>query len=966
MVAGGNVGGYKDVKDLDNVVNGLAMERYFSPKDMNVYDTVELETGNIEIVGEKGEILFTQDVEFPKNWSYNAKSMTASKYFFGGLKTGADKSPINLSREKSIIQLLDRVSGTFVKWGKKDGYFVGDTPQVFGDEIKTLVLNQKTSFNSPVWFNVGIDEYVKDGDINHQKNSYIVDKKGKIVPIPKAKETKYPQCAACFILGVDDTIESITELAKAETLLFKYGSGSGTNLSPLRSSKENLSNGGRASGPLSFERPHDYAAGAIKSGGKTRRAAKMVILDIGHPDIEEFVGVKVTEKEKLNALVEYGFSDAEARETVAFQNSNFSVRIPDEFMYKLENNEEWELLPVKPSLAKGGAIAKKNAKDLFKLIAEGAYDCGDPGLQFDNTINEWNTCPNSGKIVASNPCSEYMFLNDSSCNLASLNLMKFVNEQDGSFKINDFLNAIRVTAIAQDLEVDNSSYPTKKIAENTHKFRPLGMGYANLGALLMYNGLPYDSDEARAVAASITALMTGKVYETSTEMAEKLGSFPEFKKNKEPMLNVIKKHQKGLDNIVLENLPNEYVLVLEEAKKVWANVLERGEKYGFRNAQATVLAPTGTIGFMMDCDTKGVEPALALYTKKSLSGGGTITIVNQGVESALKKLGYGPEEIKNIKEHIEKNSTIEGSLLREEHLPIFDCALKPLGAKRTIGPQGHVDMMAAVQPFLSGAISKTVNLPNEATVEDIEKIYFDAWKKGLKSIAIYRDGSIDAQPEVVGNSMGIINEEKNVSKRKKLPNMRITVTDKICIGGLEAYTHLGFYRDGELGEAFMTISKQGSTLAGIVDLAMVGLSMGLQHGVDPERLAEKMRLSNFPPNGLVSTGHHEKDDMRFSSSIVDHLGKLISYYNSPEGKEEIANYFDQNVMKHRKKMKDKKIEGEEPQKKELFSEKVHEDPKTIDGLLCPSCHQPTLVKRGKCDKYCMQCMVEIKGDCGGG
>jgi ribonucleoside-diphosphate reductase alpha chain len=682
-----------DVLSVDkSLKRGIKFKRFFTKEGVHPFDEIQWERRDAVITNEKGEVVFEQKgVEVPAFWSMLATNIVVSKYFHGQVGTP--------EREYSVKQLIERVARTITNWGVKDGYFADDeSADIFYNELVYLLVNQYASFNSPVWFNVGVEEK--------------------------------PQASACFINSVQDTMESILELAKTEGMLFKYGSGTGTNFSTLRSSKEKLSGGGIASGPVSFMRGFDAFAGVIKSGGKTRRAAKMVILNVDHPDIIDFIKSKAEEEKKAHILIKAGYDPGfnvpgGAYDSVQFQNANHSVRVTDDFMRAVLEDKQWHTRYV----TTGEICDTYRARDIMRMIAEAAWICGDPGMQFDTTINSWHTCPNTGRINASNPCSEFMFLDDSACNLASLNLMKF-RRDDGSFDINSFRQAVDILITAQEIIVDNASYPTKAIEKNSRDYRPLGLGYANLGALLMSLGLPYDSDEARAYAGAITAIMTGEAYRQSALIAKEMGPFRGFELNREPMLGVIRKHMSYVDKIDKNLIPSE---LFESAKKIWKEAYELGQKYGYRNAQVTVLAPTGTIGFMMDCDTTGIEPDIALVKYKKLVGGGFLKIVNNTVPLALKKLGYNEKQIKDIVDYIDKNDTIEGAPhLKEEHLPVFDCAFKPAKGKRFIHYMGHVKMMAAVQPFISGAISKTVNMPNDVSVDDVMQLFIDAWKMGLK------------------------------------------------------------------------------------------------------------------------------------------------------------------------------------------------------------------------------------------
>jgi len=853
---------------------GLTIERYFTQPGKPAESYFEFEKRNADISDDTGAVLWTQkDTEFPKQWSKLASDMTASKYFFGEQGTS--------QRENSIKSLVGRVSSTIANWGLKQGYFSSEKEvEAFRDELAHLSYSQKMAFNSPVWFNVGTHLLAKG---SHEKKEAYIIRNGKIISMPVGMELNYPQTAACFIQSLGDTMEDIMELAKKEALLFKYGSGTGSNLSSLRSSREKLSGGGKPSGPLAYWAFYDKVAGIVKSGGKTRRASKMDILNVEHPDIMEFINSKRDEERLLHILMDNGVPWQRAQESVNYQNTNISVRARDEFMKAILEDREWQTIPIH-NKDMADKMPKYKAKGMMRAIAEATHFCGDPGMQFHDTINKWHTCKNSGEIRASNPCSEYMFLDNTSCNLASQNLMAFKKE-DNTFDVPKFEKSVRTVAIAQDLEVDNSAYPTREIALNSHKFRPLGMGYANLGALIMSLGLPYDSDEARTIAASITALMTANVYKTSAEMAKHLGTFEEFEKNREPMLEVMKMHREALKNIQRDKLPKGLESILDTAEERWDEVVELGEKYGFRNSQATVLAPTGTIGFMMDCDTKGIEPEIGLVQTKKLVGGGILKLVNTTVEPTLRKLGYSEKQIEEMDKYVLKKETMEGAPhIKEEHLPIFDCSNKPEDAKRTISTYGHLKMMAAVQPFLSGAISKTVNMPKEATVEEIEKAYIDAWKMGLKAIAIYRDKSKSVQPL---NFSEKTLEGKIKPIRRKLPNTRKGVIHKFELaGGHEGYIAVGLYDDGTPGETFIDMSKEGTTVKGLMDTIGILTSMALQYGVPLETLVKKFRHQKFEPYGIVR-GH---PDIHTADSPIDYifnfLGKQFLKENNGNGEEE--------------------------------------------------------------------------------
>jgi len=815
---------------------GLRIQRMYTTKGVHPFDMIEWELRTAIILNEKGEKIFEQkDVEVPKSWSMTATNVVASKYFHG--KIGSPE------REHSVKQLIERVARTMTEWGRKGNYFASDEDaEAFHDELTYLLVNQYMSFNSPVWFNVGIEEK--------------------------------PQCSACFINSVQDSMESILNLAKTEGMLFKWGSGTGSNLSTLRSSRESLSGGGTASGPVSFMKGYDAFAGVIKSGGKTRRAAKMVILNADHPDIIDFIRCKADEEKKAWVLIDAGYDGGfnvpgGAYDSISYQNANHSVRVTDDFMRAVIEDKPWTTKAV----LDGRQIDTYRAKEMMRMIAEAAWICGDPGMQFHTTINTWHTCPNTAPINASNPCSEYMFLDDSACNLASLNLMKFRTE-DGEFDVNSFCHAVSITITAQEIVVDNASYPTPAIERNSHDYRPLGLGYANLGALLMARGLPYDSEMGRAYAAAVTALMCGQAYKQSALIAKEMGPFRGFESlpdgrpgNREPMLRVIKMHGLAADKIDDKLVPSD---LLTAARKVWDDAYALGRDYGFRNAQATVLAPTGTIGFMMDCDTTGVEPDIALVKYKKLVGGGLLKIVNNTVPLALKKLGYDEEQIEHIVAYIDKNDTIEGAPhLKEEHLPVFDCAFKPANGQRSIHYMGHVKMMAAVQPYISGAISKTVNMPTDVTPEEIANTYIESWRMGLKAIAIYRDGCKRTQP--LSTSLDqVTGAAKQKAVRRRLPDERQAITHKFSIAGHEGYITVGLYEDGQPGEIFITMSKEGSTISGLMDAFATSVSMALQYGVPLRVLVEKFSHMRFEPSGFTNN-----KEIPIAKSICDYIFRWL-------------------------------------------------------------------------------------------
>jgi len=818
-------------------VTGLEFERYFTRDGVDPFEEVEWELRSAVISNERGEVVFEQrDVEFPKFWSQQATNIVVSKYFRGQL--GAP------DRERSVKQLVGRVVDTITRWAREQGYFASEDDLLgFSDDLKHLLVYQKGSFNSPVWFNCGFE--------------------------------KAPQCSACFINAVQDTMESILGLAKTEGMLFKFGSGTGSNLSAIRSSREVLAGGGTASGPVSFMKGFDAFAGVIKSGGKTRRAAKMVILNAEHPDIEEFINCKVEEEKKAWALIDAGYDGSftgVAYGSVFFQNSNNSVRVTDEFMRAVLDDGEWQTR----SVTRGEVVDTYKARDLMRQIAQGTWVCGDPGMQYDTTVNDWHTCPNTARINASNPCSEYMFLDDSACNLASINLMKFVDEA-GEFDFDGFEAACKTFITAQEILVDNSSYPTAAIARNSHAYRPLGLGYANLGALLMSRGLPYDSDAGRDYAATITAIMHGAAYAQSARTARDHGGpFPGYEKNREPMLRVMKKHRAALKDIDKTHVPKP---MFNKAKEVWDECVELGEAHGYRNAQSTVLAPTGTIGFMMDCDTTGVEPDIALVKYKKLVGGGMMKIVNGTVPMALTKLGYTQAQVADILAHIDDNETIENAPhLTDNHLAVFDCAFKPMKGARSIHYMGHIKMMGAVQPFISGAISKTVNVPTEATVEDIQQAYIDSWRIGAKAVSIYRDGSKRTQPLNTSKAAvmraGVLEQATEAAPmpaRHKLPDERKSITHKFDIAGHEGYITVGLYEDGMPGELFLTMAKEGSTISGFADAFAQAISYALQYGVPLQDLVDKFSHVRFEPAGMT-----KNPDVRFAKSIVDYIFRWMA------------------------------------------------------------------------------------------
>ncbi len=834
---------------------GVKVPLTFAAKGVHPFDEIQWETRQAKITDETGKVIFEQnDIEVPSKWSQLATKVVVSKYFYGDVETG--------QRENSVKQLIHRVCRAIADRGKKDGYFAAEEDaENFYYDLCWLCVNQFGAFNSPVWFNVGLfDTYQIKGS---EHNFYWDQQDNQAKPCENSYE--YPQASACFIQSVDDTMDDIMRLAKSEAMLFKHGSGTGTDLSTLRSSREKLSGGGKPSGPLSFMRVFDQIAAVVKSGGKTRRAAKMQSLKVDHPDIKEFITCKTEEEKKAWALIEQGYGgdlNNQAYSSVMFQNANLSVRVTDDFMDAVENDRSWTT----KSVTTGNDCETFQARELMDLIAEGTRICGDPGVQYHSTINKWHTCPNSGPINASNPCSEYMFIDNSACNLASLNLLKFRND-DSTFDVENFKKAVRLFIIAQDILVDNGSYPEKPITENSHKFRPLGLGYANLGSLLMSLAMPYDSDQARTWASAITAIMTGTAYTVSAELAQVKGTFDEFEKNREHMMNVIGMHRDHARDIP-EVHCNDYML--NAAKDAWDQAISTGSKYGFRNSQTTVLAPTGTIGFMMDCDTTGIEPDIALVKYKMLAGGGMLKIVNKTVPMALETLGYSAEDIKEICDVIDSDETIETSkTLNPEHIGIFDCAFRPVNGKRSIHYTAHLKMMAAAQPFLSGAISKTINMSSESSTEEIASAYMQGWKLGLKAVAIYRDGSKRIQPVNQKKKQQKEKEkEKIVPKpfRRRLAETRTSITHKFSVAGHEGYLTVGLYEDGQPGELFITMAKEGSTVGGLMDVVGTCVSMSLQYGVPLITLVDKFRHARFEPAGMTSN-----KNIPFAKSLIDYI-----------------------------------------------------------------------------------------------
>ncbi|HKW69255.1 MAG TPA: vitamin B12-dependent ribonucleotide reductase [Candidatus Dormibacteraeota bacterium] len=902
---------------------GLRFGRFFTPPSSHAYDLVEWERRTAAITGEKGQVIFEQkDVEVPRSWSQLAINVVAQKYFRG--------SPGSPERETSVRQIIDRVVNTLAWWGREGGYFATEEDaENWAEELRYLLVTQHASFNSPVWFNIGVPG-------------------------------RQQQASACFINAVQDSMESILDLAKTEGMLFKFGSGTGTNLSVLRSSKEQLSGGGTASGPVSFMRGYDSFAGSIKSGGTTRRAAKMVILNADHPDVMDFIRCKAEEEKKAWALIEAGYNvgfnvPGGAYDSVQFQNANHSVRLTDDFMRAVIDDKEWKTKAV----VDGRTIDTYKARDLWKEIADAAWICGDPGLQFDSTIQDWNVVPNTGRINATNPCSEFVFLDDTACNLLSLNLMKFQTE-DGTFDVERFQRAVDVTFTGQEILVSKASYPTPAIAKNSEALRPLGLGYANIGALLMSMGLAYDSEEGRRFAGAITAIMTGRAFAQSARMAQVKGPFSEYAKNREPMLRVMEKHRSAANQLTTSP---ESADVVQGARDTWDEAVKLGRAHGYRNAQATVLAPTGTIGLMMDCDTTGIEPDLALVKYKKLVGGGLLKIVNTTVPAALRKLGYDEVRVKEIVEYIDENDTIEGApYLQDEHLKVFDCAFKPVKGTRSIAPMGHVRMMAAVQPFISGSMSKTVNLPTEATVEDIQQTYMESWKLGLKCIAIYRDGckrsqplstSLDKDKKASASAAGSSDVEYR-AVRRKLPDERQAVTHKFDIAGHEGYLTVGLYEDGTPGELFVTMAKEGSTISGLMDAFATQTSYALQFGVPLKFMVDKFSHMRFEPSGFT-----KNKEIPIAKSIVDYIFRwMASHFLPVEDQDEVG-------IVRREDSAPAKVA--DPPKESEPEFKVIATPTTTNGIstqkitfvntgdapACPDCGSIT-VRSGSCYK-CLNC-----------
>ena len=970
--------------------SGLTVPRVFSRSGIHPFDELEWERRTAEITDDAGKTIFRQDnVEVPKNWSVLATKVVVSKYFYGENGTA--------EREQSVKQLVHRVSRTVADWGKADGYFASEKDaETFYNELTWLCVNQYGSFNSPVWFNCGLHHIYGIGKHSGAGNLHWDPATKAIQRAPTQYE--FPQCSACFIQSVGDTMEDIMELARSEAMLFKYGSGTGTDLSTLRSKREKLSGGGRPSGPMSFLKVYDSIASVVKSGGKTRRAAKMNTLKVWHPDIKEFIEAKLKEEHKAWSLIEQGYDgdfNGDAYGSVAFQNENLTVRVSDDFMRAVLDDKDWMTHWVTNASKPGPAY---KARELMLGIAEGTWTCGDPGCQYEDTIQRWHTCKNTAPINSSNPCSEYMFLDNSACNLASLNLMKFLRD-DGSFDVERYKAAVEIFITAQEILVDHSSYPTEQIAMNSHLFRPLGLGYANLGCLLMALGLPYDSDKGRAIAGALTAILHLHAYSQSSRLAEKVGTFEGFAANREPMLQVVEMHRDSVKRI--HGQCPDYLRAA--AQRCGDEAVELGRRSGYRNAQVTVLAPTGTISFMMDCDTTGIEPDTALVKYKILAGGGNLTIINQTVPMALRRLGYPEPEIEAIFKHLEANDTIEGAPgLKDGHLPIFDCAFRPAKGKRSIHYMAHLRMMSAVQPFISGAISKTVNMPQESTIEDIMQTYIEGWKLGLKAVAIYRDGSKRSQPlntsknangttakgeaeaakhEIEQLNARVLELEKEIQElrlreatpiRHRLPDTRRAITHKFDIAGHEGYITVGLYEDGTPGELFITMAKEGSTIGGLMDTIGTLVSLAFQYGVPLDTLVRKFTHQRFEPSGFT-----KNPDIPIAKSISDYLFRwlgcqfILGYReeNSPTAQPELPL---KEVVEQEKKLLNKPVQdleqtGEnsasptanaEPQARRSGLSAVQQLSRTVqhfmqDAPACDTCGAIT-VRNGSCYK-CLNC-----------
>ena len=946
--------------EMNGTVIFPLIDRHFTlygkdPFRFDIYgNQIQWISEEVKVTDDSGKIIFVQpNVRRPSFWSPLALKVVASKYFWG--------DQAKAQRESSPEQIIGRVSRWFERQALKQKYLSEGEAIILHDEIASICLNQLCVFNSPVWFNVGIQEYDKNaGGVA----AYVWDAESDIV-IRTNKTMDRPQCSACFIQSIEDNIESILAVQIAEAILFKAGSGTGTNRSPLRSSKEKLTGGGKPSGPVSFMKGYDTYAGVIKSGGKTRRAAKMEILNVDHPDIIDFVEAKSKEEKKAWALIEQGYSggmNGEAYGSVAFQNCNMSVRASDGFMEAIINDEEWKTKAV----TTGEVIDTFRAREIIRKIAEGTYICGDPGMQFDTVINKYNTCKNSGRINATNPCSEYVFLDDTACNLASINLIKFLTE-DGKFDVEKFRKVVKYFAVAMDVIVDGASYPTEKICRNSRDFRPLGLGYANLGALLMCLGLPYDSDSGRAVAAAITAIMCGEAYKVSAELARLVGAFPAFNKNRESMIDVIEMHRNHVKDIEVNKMPADLRYLVNDAWDSWSAALEIGKIYGFRNSQMSVLAPTGTISFMMDCDTTGIEPDIALVKYKVLAGGGMLKIVNKSVGLALRTLGYNHLEINDIIQYIEKNDMIEGSPhLKEEHLAVFDCAFKPAKGKRFIHHRAHIKMMGVAQPFISGAISKTINMPEHSTVDEIVDAYIFAWEQRLKAVAIYRENSKKSQPLNTQKTEGEMVNRRLVkatdkSERIKPPQTRKSIIHKFNIAGNEGYLMVGLYENGKPCDLFVMIHKTGSTIRGLLDAWAMSVSMNLQYGTPVDDLFKKFRYQKFEPAGFVKTeieGDIDKkmQKIRMATSIVDYVAQfMLNNFGEGAGKISVE-------IPHLENLNDGQTELTDFNNRDLSDgndKKVYAG----DGITCPLCGGAAK-RTGNCEILCTSCMQITRSGCG--
>ncbi len=979
-VAGHSVGG-----------RGMRFEHVFSRAGVHPFDEIEWDLREASISDDAGRSIFKQEnVEVPKSWSDLATKIAVSKYFYGDIAKGTD--PAQGGRETSVKQLVHRVTRTITDWGLKDGYFASESDaEVFYNELTWLCVNQHGAFNSPVWFNLGLWHQYGIGKTSGQGNFFYNRETGRA---ERAKtQYEYPQCSACFIQSVDDNMESIMELARSEAMLFKFGSGSGTDLTPIRSTREKLSGGGIPSGPLSFLKVYDQVANVVKSGGKTRRAAKMNTLKVWHPDVEEFIDAKQKEERKAWALIEEGYSadfNGEAYGSIMYQNENLSIRASDEFMEAATAGRDYWTRYV----IGGEPCEKKDARALLRKIAEGTYICGDPGMQFDDTIHRWHTCKGTDRQHSTNPCSEYLFLNDTACNLASLNLMKF-KRPDGTFDVRRFKAAVRTFITAQEIIVDNASYPIASITVNSHIFRTLGLGYANLGALLMSYGLGYDTDEGRSMAGAITAIMTGHAYEVSAEIAAAEGPFPGYRDarahgvpkplapdNVGPMREVIRLHREHVDHIH----PSCPTYLREAAREAWDGAIEKGDAHGYRNAQVTVLAPTGTIGFLMDCDTTGIEPEIALVKYKNLAGGGQLTIINRTVPVALRSLGYDDAAIAAIAAHLKEHGTIEDvegdgavirSGLRPEHLAVFDCAFRPAKGKRSLHYRGHILMMAAAQPFLSGAISKTVNLPNDVTVEDIMKTYVEGWRLGLKAIAIYRDGSKRSAPINTSKSAPAKAEAAAAAAaapagpvRRRMADTRHSVTHKFDIAGHEGYLTVGEFGDGAPGELFVTMAKEGSTIGGLMDTIGTLVSLSLQYGVPLEAMVKKFAYQRFEPSGFT-----RNPEIPMAKSIVDYIFRWLGNRYVPGYREAHSPKYNQpelpmpEIHEQERKAVNKAVPelprtGDPENASAVMARGRIEDPEENlsvryrDGMTCPHCGSADLTITGAC-ATCNNCATSL-------